>query len=1058
MAYKNRIANLGAGKGSFMEKQGNKETISRWGRILENSFDEIYVFDAKSLKFVQVSRGALLNLGYSMEEMLHLTPWAIKPDLSQEDFEQLVAPLRAGQQERVVFETRHQRNDGSLYPVEVRLQLAEEESPPVFIAIIHDITERKHNEEALATSEMRFRALVEQSPFSIQVFSPDGHTIVVNRAWEKLWGVTADALEGYTIFEDQQLIEKGIMPYIKKGFAGEAVEIPPVYYETGKSQQIPGPGLTRCVRAFIYPIKDRQGNILEVILMHENVQEREQAQQRLRESESRFHSLAQISPVGIFRTDTNGNCIYVNERWLEMAGMQPEEAMGEGWVNALYPADRQRVAEEWYQAAKARLPFRTECRFQRPDGKVTWLLAQAVAEEDAEKRVSGYVGTITDISANKRIEEAIRRIAEGVSAGSGELFFQQMVENLAQLFDADIAFIGLLDEHQPDTINTFAFYDHGKIVDNISYRLENTPCASVVGQSTCFYFSGIQQQFPNDPLLAEMGMESYIGTPLFDSQDNPLGLIVLMNSKPIGNIEQLHPVMGIFAARAGAELERLQAGKELRKSEERFAKAFRSSPEPIIISRMEDGCLLDVNEGFERITGYRREEVLGKTVEEINLWQHAEKRQRMIELLQQEGKLRNYMGEFRKKNNEKIIVELSAEVIELDGQACLVVLAKDVTELKQTEEALAKSISEWNHAMDYFNDALVIVDLNDRVIRANSAFYRLTSLIPEQVIGKDVGSILHAAGEEVSCPACRARKKHKDALIVLEADDPDNFAGRPVEIMVRTIRDYQDEPQSVLMAIHDLSRQRAIENELRQHRDNLEELVTERTRELEAANKELETFSYSVSHDLRTPLRSINGFSQAVLEDYAEQLDDTGKDYLQRINSASRRMNDLIDDMLKLSRLSRFEFNREDVDMSMLAESVVNQLKELEGEREVNISIAPGLKAQGDKKQLDIVLVNLFGNAWKYTRNTENASIEFGATENGEKIFYIKDNGAGFDMRYADKLFGVFQRFHNNDEFEGTGIGLATVQRIIHRHGGRIWAEAEVGKGATFYFTLSRVA
>ncbi|HEB56818.1 MAG TPA: PAS domain S-box protein [Gammaproteobacteria bacterium] len=487
----------------------------RWSRIFENLFDELYLFRADNLKFILVSKGAQNNLDYTIEELTRMTPVDIKPELTEQQFEKLIAPLRKGEQELLVFETVHQRRDGSLYNVEIRLQLAAEESPPVFIAIILDITVRRQVEVAL------------------------------------------------------------------------------------------------------------------------------------RESQQRYHALAKAAPVGIFRTDLEGHCIYVNECWQELAGMTMAQAQGDGWAVALHQDDRQRVLAEWYQAAQAQRSFRTECRYQQPGGKILWLLVQAEAEKDANDHVVGYVGTATDISARKQIE--------------------------------------------------------------------------------------------------------------------------------------------------------------------------------------------------------------------INV--------------------------------------------------------------------------------------------------ANQ-------------------------------------------------------------------------------------------------RDMLEDLVVERTAELSRSNRELESFSYSVSHDLRTPLRAIDGFSLALLEDYADLIDETGQDYLHRVRAASQRMGELIDALLTLSRVSRYNLERNPVALSQLVNDVIVELQENSPERQIKIQVADNLHVDGDIHLLRILLENLLSNAWKYSATVEHAQIEFNCREeDGERVYFIRDNGVGFDMRYVDKLFGAFQRLHGT-EFEGTGIGLATVKRIIQHHGGRVWAEAETGKGATFYFTL----
>lgn len=281
--------------------------------------------------------------------------------------------------------------------------------------------------------------------------------------------------------------------------------------------------------------------------------------------------------------------------------------------------------------------------------------------------------------------------------------------------------------------------------------------------------------------------------------------------------------------------------------------------------------------------------------------------------------------------------------------------------------------------------------------------------------------------------------------------------------MAQTIRDEEGKPLRMVGINYDITKQKVTEQEIIQYRNHLEELVAERTSalasrttQLELSNKELESFSYSVSHDLRAPLRGIDGWSLALLEDFGPQLDPKALSYLERVRSETQRMGELIDDLLKLSRITMTEMKWEKVDLSLIAEIVVKRLQEENKERVLNFTIQPNLVTEGDPHFLEIVLTNLLGNACKFTQRVDVAKIEFGKKSiNGKDVYFVSDNGAGFNMNSAKKLFETFQRMHKQSEFSGTGVGLAMVKRIVNLHLGKVWAESRVNEGATFYFTIN---
>ncbi len=313
---------------------------------------------------------------------------------------------------------------------------------------------------------------------------------------------------------------------------------------------------------------------------------------------------------------------------------------------------------------------------------------------------------------------------------------------------------------------------------------------------------------------------------------------------------------------------------------------------------------------------------------------------------------------------------------------------------------------------------------------------------------------------------------HQDDLPkVLETWNLALQEGRPVEMeyrlrradgayrwhssRARPVRDSQGQVRKWIGTMLDITQRKEAECRLVEAKETMERHVRERTAQLETANRELEAFTYSVSHDLRAPLRAMDGFSQALLKEYGGALDADGKEYLKRIVSASKKMSGLIEALLRLSRLTRASLHKKTIDLTAMCKSIAEELQQREPEREIRFEIREGLEAFGDPHLIQDVLQNFLENAWKFTKHRKPALIEVGYhREGGKKAFFVRDNGVGFDMNYVEKLFGAFQRLHRVDDYPGTGIGLASIQRILHRHGGNAWAEAEEGKGATFFFTL----
>jgi len=344
-------------------------------------------------------------------------------------------------------------------------------------------------------------------------------------------------------------------------------------------------------------------------------------------------------------------------------------------------------------------------------------------------------------------------------------------------------------------------------------------------------------------------------------------------------------------------------------------------------------------------------------------------------------------------------------------------------------------------------DAVVSADSRGSIIYVNKGGERLFGWDAQQLAGRPVTVLLPA----------RFHDSARRGLLRYITIEPAEAFGNVLEL-IALHKDGHEFPIELSLARWDDGPGRyftAIVRDVTERKRRDEELRAINA-QLEVTNQELETFSYSVSHDLRAPIRAIDGFSAILEQDYAEKLDSRGRDCLNRVRAAAQRMYTLIDALLTLSRVTREEMRRDVIDLSALARSVATELQRTHPDRKVDFVIAPGIIGVGDGSLVRVALENLIGNSWKFTGRLAKARIEFGAVDsNGSTAYYVRDNGAGFDMAYVDKLFGAFQRLHTAEEFPGTGIGLPTVQRIVRRHGGTVWAEAEINEGATFWFTLA---
>lgn len=526
--------------------------------------------------------------------------------------------------------------------------------------------------------------------------------------------------------------------------------------------------------------------------------------------------------------------------------------------------------------------------------------------------------------------------------------------------------------------------------------------------------------------------------------------------------------------------ERKQAEEALRRSEERLRLMVSSVKDYAILMLDPEGHIVSWNEGAERIKGYRAEEIVGQHFSRFYPAEDLQNGKPAFELKEavENGRFEDEGWRVRKDGSlfwaNVVITALYDETGQLRGFAKV---TRDITERRRIEQMHL----HFRGLFESLPGLYLVLTPDLKIAAVSDAYLHATMTKREEILGRGIFDVFpdnpdDAAATGVSNLRASLERVLRDAAadtMAIQKYDvrrPDGSyeerfwspinspvcgADRRIEYIIHRVEDVTQFVRHKKTGGEGESAMRTRMEQMEAEIFRSSQEVALANQQLRQANQELESFSYSVSHDLRAPLRAIDGFSQALLEDYAEQLDASGKGYLLRVRAATQRMGVLIDDLLNLSRVTRAEMHRERIDLSHLANTIAGELRSSQPERNVDFAVPPALQAQGDARLVRVVLENLIGNSWKFTSKREHARIEIGASQsNGRPVFFVRDNGAGFDQAHAGQLFGAFQRLHGVSEFPGTGIGLATVQRIIHRHGGEVWAEGVVEKGATIYFTL----
>jgi PAS domain S-box-containing protein len=998
-------------------------------RLSEDKFSKVFSASPLAIAISRLPDGCYLEVneawcrlhGWSREEAIGRTSLELGVWHDPQQREAWAhAMLETGRVSNL--DVRFKTKDGSLRDVLLSSELAMLEDEQCALVMTTDVTERRQAEQALNESEALLHIAVRGGNIGLWEWDIATDNLRWNGRLKAIFGLPPES-GNLTLPDFLAAIHPDDLQETQRAFRtalGDGSEFDREY-------RILWPdGTVHWIVARGHGEYGDSGAPLRMTGAALDITERKQAEAAQRESQERFAKIFSASPLTILITNREtGRYLDVNESFTRQFGWSRQDVIGRSSLDiGIWPSAEDR--ERWVEALTRHGTVRDyETALLTRSGELRQTIVSAETIEIGGEPC--IISLIHDITDRKRAEAERRRSEERFS-----LIFRSSPEAVTLSSEADGRYLDV-----NDAFTTLFGWSREEAIGKTTLELglwadprDRTRWVEALKSG------GTARDFEAAFRMRNGDLRSVLVS---------AGLIELSGERWI--LSFCYDIT-----------ERKRTEEALRRSEDKFSSVFQSSPIAISLARFADGTFFDINPSFVRVFGWSREELIGHTSTDIGIWPSVAERQRWVAALTAEGKTRDFVVSWHNKAGEARTCQISAEAIQLGGEPYILAMTSDITDRVRAEEALKTSQARLTEAQRIGHIGSWELNLASMRLHWSDELFKIYECDPATFSGTWDALLQMVHPDDMAA----IRKGFRESAEVMGTYEIDHRIIAPsgrikhLHVSWEVFFDDTGKPARALGTAQDITEQTLARAEIQRLNAELERRVQERTAELTAANRELESFAYSISHDLRAPLRGIDGFSKLLTDEYRERLDEQGIDYLDRVRRAAQRMGTLIDDILELSRVTRQEMRRVRVDLSQIAAEVIEERSRTEPDHRVAVTLAPDCRAHGDPQLLRVLMQNLLENAWKYSAKEAAPAIAFGCeTNDGETVYFVRDNGVGFDMKYADRLFTPFQRLHRPEEFEGTGIGLATVARIVRRHGGRVWAEAAPGKGAVFRFTLA---